>query len=311
MSLRIINQWRDLPASDRGAAAALGNFDGVHLGHQAVIAAAADAARKLGAPLAVITFEPHPRRVFRPADPPFRLTTGSQQARILEGLGVERLHLLPFDFDMASMTDRQFAKDVLHEGLGIRHVAVGFDISFGAGRSGSPDTMRAYGEEFGFGVSVTPAMTMEAGVKISSSAVRDALRAGEPAQAAAILGRPFAIQGIVRRGRQLGRQLGFPTANVALEDYVAPRLGIYATRTRMADGRLLPGVSNIGKNPTVGEVEARLETHLFDFDEDIYGEVIETHLLAYLRPEVKFDGIPALVEQMALDCIEARRILGA
>ena len=208
------------------------------------------------------------------------------------------------------MTDRQFARGVLHEGLGVRHVAVGFDISFGAGRSGTPDSMRAYGEEFGFGVSVTPAMTMPDGVKISSSAVREALRAGEPGAAAAILGRPFAIEGVVRRGRQLGRTLGFPTANVALEDYVAPRLGIYATRTRMADGRLLPGASNIGRNPTVGEVEARLETHLFDFDEDIYGEVIETQLIAYLRPEVKFDGLPALIEQMGRDCVEARRILG-
>ena len=282
----------------------------VHLGHQSVIGGARDAARALGAPLAVITFDPHPRRVFRPADPPFRLTTLDQQIRVLESLGVERLHLLPFDFSMASMTDREFAQDVLHQGLGIRHVAVGFDISFGAGRSGSPETMKAYGEEFSFGVSVAPALT-DHGVKVSSSAVRDALRAGEPDKAAEILGRPFAIEGVVRRGRQLGRTLGFPTANVALEDYVAPRLGIYATRTRMADGRLLPSVSNIGKNPTVGEVEARLETHIFDFDEDIYGEVIETSLIAYLRPEVKFDGLPALIEQMGLDCIEARRILGA
>jgi riboflavin kinase/FMN adenylyltransferase len=311
MALKIISQWGGLGSADRGAAAALGNFDGVHLGHQQVIGAARETAQALGAPLAVITFDPHPRRVFRPSDPPFRLTTLDQQARILEGLGVERLCLLPFDFTMASMTDRQFAQSVLHDGLGVRHVAVGFDISFGAGRSGTPETMRAYGEEMGFTVSVTPALTMPGGTKISSSAVREALRAGEPAAAAAILGRPFAIEGIVRRGRQLGRTLGFPTANVALEDYVAPRLGVYATRTRMADGRLLPSVSNIGRNPTVGEVEARLETYIFDFDADIYGEVIETQLIAYLRPEVKFDGLPALIEQMGRDCVEARGILGA
>jgi riboflavin kinase/FMN adenylyltransferase len=209
------------------------------------------------------------------------------------------------------MSDAQFAAKVLHEGLGVRHLAVGFDISFGAGRSGSSETMKAYGAALGFGVSVASAVTMPEGAKISSSAVRDALRAGDPATASAILGRPFAIEGVVRRGRQLGRKLGFPTANVALEDYVAPRLGIYATRTRMPDGRDLPGVSNIGKNPTVGEVEARLETHLFDFDEDIYGEVIETSLIAFLRPEVKFAGLEPLIEQMGRDCIEARAILGA
>ena len=311
MALQIITGWLTLPPSERGAAAALGNFDGVHLGHQHVIAQAKVAALALGAPLAVITFDPHPRRVFRPSDPPFRLTTLDQQARTLEALGVERLHLLPFDFAMASMTDRQFTQGVLHDGLDVRHVAVGFDISFGASRSGSPKTMQDYGAEFGFGVSVAPAFTRADGVKISSSAVRDALRAGEPQTAAEILGRPFAIEGVVRRGRQLGRQLGYPTANVALEDYVAPQLGVYASRTRMTDGRVLASVSNIGRNPTVGEVEARLETHIFDFEQDIYGEVIETALVAYLRPEVKFNGLAALVEQMGRDCIEARRILAA
>jgi riboflavin kinase / FMN adenylyltransferase len=310
MSMRIVSGWRDLREDDRGAVAALGNFDGVHLGHRQVISAAATAAAALDAPLAVITFDPHPRRVFRPSDPPFRLTTLVQQARALEALGVQRLHLLPFDFAMAQMSDREFATHVLQEGLGVRHVAVGFDISFGAGRTGSPQTMQAYGEALGFGVSVTPALTMPSGAKVSSSAVRDALREGDPGRAAEILGRPFSIEGVVRRGRQLGRQLGFPTANVALEDYVAPKLGIYATRTRMADGRLLDGVSNIGRNPTVGEVEARLETHLFDFDEDIYGEVIETFLIDFLRPEEKFDGLAPLIAQMGRDCIEARRILG-
>jgi riboflavin kinase/FMN adenylyltransferase len=310
MAMNVITDWQDLTAGNRGAAAALGNFDGVHLGHREVIAQAAQAARALDAPLAVITFDPHPRRVFRPADPPFRLTTLAQQSRALEALGVQRLYLLHFDFAMAQMSDRQFAQAVLHEGLGVRHVAVGFDISFGAGRTGSPASMKAYGEGFGFGVSVTPALTMAGGTKVSSSAVREALRDGAPEQAADMLGWPFSIEGVVRRGRQLGRQLGYPTANVALEDYVAPRLGIYATRTRMADGRILPGVSNIGRNPTVGEVEARLETHLFDFDEDIYGEVIETFLIAFLRPEEKFDGLAPLIEQMGRDCIEARRILG-
>jgi riboflavin kinase/FMN adenylyltransferase len=309
MALTIISEWRDLSPDLRGAAAAMGNFDGVHRGHRAVIALAAKAASALDAPLAVVTFDPHPHKVFHPSDPPFHLTTLHQQVRLLEPLGVERLYLLPFDIDLASMTDRQFAHDVLHQGLGVRHVTVGFDISFGAGRSGTPESMRAYGQAFGFGVTVAPALTMDRGGKISSSAAREALRNGDPQAAAAMLGRPFALEGVVRRGRQLGRQLGFPTANVALDDYVQPRLGIYATRTLMPDGRLLDGVSNIGRNPTVGEVEARLETHLFDFDEDIYGQVIETRLIAYLRPEVKFDGLPALIEQMGRDCVEARRVL--
>jgi riboflavin kinase/FMN adenylyltransferase len=311
MTLQIVTGWKGLSERQRGAAAALGNFDGVHLGHAKVIARAREAADRLGAPLAVITFDPHPRRVFRPSDPPFRLTTLQQQVRALEALGVERLHLLPFDFSMASMTDRQFADEVLCQGLGLRHVAVGFDISFGAGRTGSPDTMKAYGEALGFEVSVVPAFTGGTGGKISSSEVRAALRDGRPQDAAAVLGRPFAIEGVVRRGRQLGRTLGFPTANVALDDYVAPKLGIYATRTRMHDGRVIPGVASIGTNPTVGVVDARLEVHLFDFDEDIYGEVIETDLIAYLRPEVKFDGLPALIEQMGKDKAQARAILQA
>lgn len=311
MTLQVVTGWQSLNDAQRGAAAALGNFDGVHRGHAQVIGAAREAARALSAPLAVITFDPHPRRVFRPSDPPFRLTTLPQQIRALEALGVERLHLLPFDFAMASMSDRQFAEEVLCAGLGVRHVAVGFDITFGAGRTGTPQTMRAYGEAMGFGVSVAPALTGPTGEKFSSSEIRAALRDGRPQDAAAVLGRPFAIEGVVRRGRQLGRTLGYPTANVALDDYVEPRLGIYATRTRMADGRLLPGVASIGTNPTVGEVAARLEVHLFDFDEDIYGEVIETSLIAYLRPEVKFDGLPALIEQMGRDCLDARAILGA
>jgi riboflavin kinase/FMN adenylyltransferase len=310
LSLRIVHGWKHLNPADRGAAVALGNFDGVHLGHQAVIGQAAEAARRLGAPLGVISFDPHPRRLFQPDEPSFRLMTTDQQARALESLGVELFHVLAFDFEMASFTDRQFVQRVLHEGLGVRHVAVGFDISFGKGRTGSPDLMRAYGEEFGFSVSVAEAVGAE-GEKFSSTAVRAALRDGRPEEAAAILGRPFAIEGVVRRGQQLGRQLGFPTANVFMEDYVTPRLGVYATRTRLPGGRVLPGVANIGNNPTTGEVETRLEVWIFDFDEDLYGQVIETQLIGFLRPEEKFSGIEAMVEQIHRDAADARAILGS
>ncbi len=310
MSLRIINGWKTLAPADRGASVALGNFDGVHRGHQQVIAGAAGAAKATGAPLAVITFDPHPRRLFQPDEPAFRLMTVEQQARALDDMGVDRLYVLNFDFEMANFSDRGFVEHVLHEGLGVSHVAVGFDISFGKGRTGSPEAMAAYGAEFGFTVSVAAAAG-EGAEKFSSTGVRAALRDGRPEEATAILGRPFAIEGVVRRGKQLGRTLGFPTANVFMADYVVPRLGVYATRTRLPDGRVYAGVANIGNNPTTGEVETRLEVWLFDFDEDLYGQVIETQLIAFLRPEEKFGSIDEMVVQIRRDEAAARGILGA
>jgi riboflavin kinase/FMN adenylyltransferase len=308
LALKIVHGWKALGAADRGAAVALGNFDGVHLGHQAVIGQAAEAAQGLGAPLGVISFDPHPRRLFQPDQPSFRLMTMEQQARALEALGVEVFHVLAFDYEMAGFTDEDFARRVLHEGLGVRHVAVGFDISFGKGRTGSPQAMQAYGETLGFSVSVAQAVG-GADSKYSSTGVREALRDGRPQDATAILGRPFAIEGVVRRGKQLGRTLGFPTANVPLADYVTPRLGVYATRTRLPDGRIVEGVANIGNNPTTGEEQTRLEVWLFDFNEDLYGQVIETDLIAFLRPEEKFPGLEAMVEQIHADAAEARAIL--
>lgn len=310
MSLRIIHGWKTLAPADRGASVALGNFDGVHRGHQQVIAGAAGAAKATGAPLAVITFDPHPRRLFQPDEPAFRLMTVEQQARALDDMGVDRLYVLNFDFEMANFSDRGFVEHVLHEGLGVSHVAVGFDISFGKGRTGSPEAMAAYGAEFGFTVSVAAAAG-EGAEKFSSTGVRAALRDGRPEEATAILGRPFAIEGVVRRGKQLGRTLGFPTANVFMADYVVPRLGVYATRTRLPDGRVYAGVANIGNNPTTGEVETRLEVWLFDFDEDLYGQVIETQLIAFLRPEEKFGSIDEMVVQIRRDEAAARGILAA
>jgi riboflavin kinase/FMN adenylyltransferase len=309
MKLKIVHGWKDLPPEAKGAAAALGNFDGVHRGHQQVIAEAAKAASALKVPLGVITFDPHPRRLFRPSEPAFRLMTTEQQARVLGGMGVDILYLLPFDFQMASFSDKEFVEQVLVDGLGVKHVAAGFDISFGKGRTGSADGMKAYGDQKGFGVSIAEPVAGRAGDKFSSTSVRDALRDGHPETTARILGRPFAIEGVVRRGQQLGRQLGFPTANVEIVDYVVPKLGVYATRTRLPDGREVPGVANLGNNPTTGEVETRLETWLFDFDEDLYGQVIETQLIAFLRPELKFDSIELMVEQIRRDEAQARAIV--
>lgn len=308
--IRVIRGWQDVPAADRGAALAMGNFDGVHRGHQEVIQLAADAAAKLGAPLGVVTFDPHPRAYFRPDEPAFRLMKTDQQARALETLNVDILYVLPLDAELAGMTDREFATRVLHEGLGVRHVAVGFDNSFGKGRSGTPATMRQYGQELGFGVSVAEPVGDGSGEKFSSTAVRDALREGRPELAAEILGRPFAIEGPVQRGRQLGRKLGFPTANVDLQDYVAPRFGVYATRTRLSDGRQFNGVANIGVNPTVtGVTRPLLEVWLFDFDEDIYDRVIETDLIAFLRPEEKFPDLEIMTAQVMKDAETAKAIL--
>jgi riboflavin kinase/FMN adenylyltransferase len=318
--LRVIHGWKDLPADDRGAAVAMGSFDGVHRGHQRVIELAAEAARRLEAPLGVITFEPHPRAYFHPEGGAVLLMKRDQQARALEQLGVDALYVLPLNPELAQMTAYEFVKNVLADGLGARHVSVGFDNTFGRGRTGTPEKMREYGEELGFTVSVADALAFEGGgapqpgkerPKYSSSSVREALREGRPDEAAEILGRPFAIEGTVQRGRQLGRKLGFPTANVPLGDYVTPRFGVYATRTRLQDGRKLPGVANVGVNPTIeGTTAPLLEVWLFDFDEDLYDQIIETDLIAFLRPEEKFPDLQTMTAQVMEDARNARRILG-
>jgi riboflavin kinase/FMN adenylyltransferase len=309
VSLSLIQGWRDLNPQQKGASVALGAFDGVHRGHRQVIAEAAKAARLLSAPLGVIRFSPHPARVMRPDADPFLLMSPAQQARALEDLGVERLYDITFDADLARLTDEDFARQVLSEGLGVRHVTAGFDITFGRWRTGNADSLRRLGAACGFGVTIVEAVSDLAGTKVSSSDARAAVRAGAVDRAAQILGRPFAVEGVVVEGQHLGRKLGFPTANVELDDYIRPRLGSYATRTRLADGRLMPGVANIGQNPTTGLVDARLEVWLFDFDEDLYGQTIETELVAFLRPEMKFDSLDALIAQIGADAEQARALL--
>jgi riboflavin kinase/FMN adenylyltransferase len=309
LALKIIEGWRGLEPADRGAAIAFGEFDGVHLGHRAVIALAAKAAASLGAPLGVISFEPHPRRWFTPDAEPFALTTRAQQARALQALGANLLYVIGFDAEMAVMSDEAFAREALAGGLGARHVAAGFDVTFGKDRTGDPDVLRRYGDEFGFSVSIAPKVGDANAAKFSSSAVREALKAGRPERAAEILGRPFAMEGEVVEGQHLARTLGFPTANVYAGDYVRPKLGSYATRTRLPDGRVIPGVANFGENPATGLVEARLEVHLFDFDEELYGQIIETELIAFLAPEEHYDTLVALTARIAADAARARALL--
>ncbi|MFC7378486.1 bifunctional riboflavin kinase/FAD synthetase [Brevundimonas sp. GCM10030266] len=307
--MQIVRGWRDLPAAQRGAAVAIGAFDGVHRGHQAVIALAREAAARLGVPLAVVSFDPHPRRWFQPEAAPFRLMTPDQMARALEPLGVDRLYLLPFDGEMAAMTDEQFAREVLGDGLGIAHAAVGFDFTFGKGRTGSPEALRRYGETAGFTVSVAERLDDADGLKLSSSAVREALKAGDMTRAAAILGRPFVVEGEVIHGDKRGRTIGVPTANVSLGGYMRPAYGVYATRTRLPDGRLIDGVANLGVRPMYPTEDPLLEVWLFDFNEDLYGQTVETELFAFLRGELKFDGLDALKVQIDRDAADARAAL--
>jgi riboflavin kinase/FMN adenylyltransferase len=309
MALHRVEGWKGLEPEMRGASVALGNFDGVHRGHRQVIAQAAKAAAALHAPLGVVTFHPHPRLYFGRETDPFHLMTLEQQSRALDSLGVDLFYVLPFDAELAAMSDETFARQVLHEGLGARHVAAGFDISFGAGRTGSPESLHRFGDALGFGVSIAQPVADPDGEKCSSSAVRQALRDARPDRAAALLGRPFAVEGVVVHGDKLGRTIGFPTANIPIGDYVRPAYGIYAVRTRLADGREIPGVAYVGRRPTVEGVDERLEVHLLDFDEDIYGQTLETDFVAFLRGDEKFDGLDAMVAQMDRDKDRARAIL--
>jgi len=310
----IITDWQDLHERLKGSAVAIGAFDGVHRGHQAVIAAANRSAEALDAPLAVVSFEPHPRRWFQPDAAPFRLMTANQMARALEPLGVARLYLLAFDADMAAMSDADFATRVLSDGLGVRHVTVGFDFTYGQGRTGSPEGLRRNGEALGFGVTVVDRIDDPDGLKLSSSGVREALKAGDMPRAAAILGRPFAVEGEVIHGDKRGRTIGVPTANIRMGDYMRPAYGVYATRTRLpnngkCDGRVIDGVANLGVRPMYELDEPLLEVWLFDFDGDLYGRTIETELVQCLRGEMNFDGLEALKAQIDADAAAARDAL--
>ena len=308
--MRVIRHLRDLPAALKGAALAIGNFDGVHRGHQAVIAEAGRRATALSAPHLVVTFEPHPRAVFRPADPPFRLTPRREKLALFGALGVDATVVFRFTRTFAAIEAKDFVHDVLVAGLAARHVVIGENFCFGRGRAGTADFLRDQAPGAGFGVTAVAPERDPTGAPYSSSRARELLRAGDPEAAAAILGRPFVIAGHVRHGDHRGRLLGFPTANLALGDHLRPRLGVYAVEARLADGRLVPGVANLGERPTVGGRDVRLETHLFDFSGDLYGHHIDVALRHYIRPEMKFPDLEALKRQIAADSVAARAHFG-
>jgi riboflavin kinase/FMN adenylyltransferase len=312
MTMLVVRGNGAAPDAARGAVAAIGNFDGVHRGHRTVIEAVTRAAQAAGRPAGIVTFEPHPRQVMRPNDPPFRLTPFASKARLLEAAGVERLFALEFNDWLREQSPADFVGEVLHRRLGLAHVVVGEDFTFGRGRSGNLDLLRQEAARHGLGVSAVGALT-DGGAKISSSAVRDHLRAGQPREAAALLGHDWEIEGEVVKGDQRGRLLGFPTANVAIpEGSLEPRLGVYAIRAALADQaapRWLDGVANIGMRPTFGKDRVALEAHLFDFTGDIYGRVLRVAFAGFVRPEQKFNGLDALKAQIAADSATAREML--
>ncbi len=301
--------WRGLPPEARGGTVALGNFDGVHLGHAQVLAAAHQARPDL--PLMALTFEPHPREHFRPDDPPFRLTLLPAKAQALAAAGAREVVAVPFDSAFSAMTAEDFIEQVLHQGLGARHLACGPDFAFGHRRGGDVAFLRAAAEQRGIGLSVVPHLHDAEGT-ISSTRIRRLLQDGYPERAAALLGRAWTILGPVTHGDARGRTIGFPTANIPLGRHLEPARGVYAVRATLPDGRVVPGVANLGRRPTLGgDPVSRLEAHLFDFAGDLYGQELAVALVAFLREERKFADFAALTAQIAADAAAARQVLGA
>ncbi|WP_102961493.1 bifunctional riboflavin kinase/FAD synthetase [Mangrovicella endophytica] len=297
----------DWPADLSGAVVAIGNFDGVHRGHQEVLEEARRIAEQLAAPLVCLTFEPHPRTFFAPERPVPRLTLAPMKARLLGALGFDAVIEQRFDRDFSAMSAEAFIDTILVTSIKARHVVVGFDFQFGAGRRGTPAFLKE--GNWPFGVTLVEAFGDEGGTIVSSSRIRDALHEGNLAEANALLGYRWTIAGPISDGQKLGRTLGFPTANLVLPDDHLLKLGIYAVRLRRADGTLHEGVASYGRRPTFDNGAALFETYLFDFSGDLYGETVEVSLFAYQREEWRFESVDALVVQMHKDADEARALL--
>ncbi|MBT3887392.1 MAG: bifunctional riboflavin kinase/FAD synthetase [Rhodospirillaceae bacterium] len=306
--MRVYRHSDEITAEHQGGAIAIGNFDGVHLGHQTVINAAGNAARAGGVPWGVLTFEPHPRMVFDAGAEPFRLTPFHAKLRQIEALGVDFLVVLHFDKKLASMAAEEFVMQVLIGGFGARHIVSGHDFVFGHNRKGTADYLAAKGAEHGFQCESIAEVLGAGGEGISSTRIRQYLFDANPADAARLLGHPYEIEGRVAHGDERGRQIGFRTANIELEANVRPALGVYAVRAGIDEGPETvwhDGVANLGYRPTFDGETPVLEAHLFDFDQDIYGKHLRVGLIDFLRPERKFDGVEALKAQIDKDCKEA------
>jgi riboflavin kinase/FMN adenylyltransferase len=297
-----------VPDSLRGGIIALGNFDGFHIGHQAVVGRAVDLARAQGRPAIVATFDPHPVHYFQPDIPPFRLTTLDQRERLFAAAGADAMLVLRFDATLANVSAESFVRDWLVGHTGTVGVVTGEDFTFGKARQGSVATLESLGPPLGMACeSIGPVSDSDGA--ISSSRIRRSLVAGDCTTATRLLTRPFAILNIVQHGDKVGRELGFPTANIDMADYLRPRYGIYAVRGRIADGRVLDGVANLGIRPSFDPPKELLEPHFFDFNGDLYGVEIEVELVEFLRGEEKYDTMDALMAQIAIDCETAKRVL--
>jgi riboflavin kinase / FMN adenylyltransferase len=309
MTIPRLSAREPMPDALRGGIAALGNFDGFHLGHQAVAGEAIRQAKAQGKPAIIATFDPHPVRHFAPDAPPFRLTTLDQRQRLFEAAGADAMLVFEFDGELAGTTAQDFIEKLLVERLALSGVVTGEDFTFGKARGGSIAVLKELGEPLGLTNTAVGPVSDEGGV-ISSSRIREALQAGDCATATRLLTRPFAIEGSVQHGDKNGRLLGFPTANLDLGNYLRPRYGVYAVTGQLTDGRTLKGAANLGIRPQFTPPKELLEPHFFDCAEEIYDQNIEVAFHAFLRPEARFESMDALMEQMAADCDQAKVLLG-
>lgn len=309
-SITRINSPADLPASCRGGVVAIGNFDGVHRGHQVVLQRALAEAEKMGVPAIVLTFEPHPRVLFQPTQTLFRITPAPVRAKLLEILGFQAVVEQPFTREFSALNAEEFVQRVLVEQLDVAHVVTGFDFHFGRNRQGGPAYLIEAGKQFGFGVSLVDAFRDEAAEVVSSTRIRNLLADGNVVEAAGLLGYRYTVEAPISHGKKLGRELGFPTANMELPEGTNLRHGIYAVRLRRPDGSLHDGVASFGQRPTVDDNGAPLlETFIFDFSGNLYDEVCTVSFFGFLRGEEKFDGLEPLIVQMKQDDAEARALL--
>ena len=310
--MKTLQRYTDLPKADKGAVIALGNFDGLHRGHQAVIKAAQDIAQSLGAPMGIGLFRPHPYRFFKPDAPAFRLMSPEVRAEIMADLGVERLYEIPFNNALRDMDDVEFVEQVLHQGLEIKHVVVGEDYGFGKNRCGDVESLTRLCAERDIGVTaMAPVGLHKLYGKYGSTEIRKSLQAGDVFHAQHMLSRPWIVDGIVSHGQKRGRTINFPTANLDFGDLVRPKFGVYCVEVRLeGEVEWRPAVANTGNRPTVGGEEARLEVHLLDFDKDIYDTRVAVRFRSFIRPEKKFESFDHLKEQIAKDALGARAVLG-
>ena len=311
--MRIIRDYIYVEPQDRGASAAIGNFDGVHIGHQSVIELARSAGAKIGAPLGVMSFEPHPREYFAPQSPAFRFMSREARATRLTKLGVAHLYELNFNAALSALSPQDFAQQVIADGLGLKHIVVGADFCFGKGRAGNVQMLQGFGAQMGFGVTIAPLLE-NTGEQVSSTSIRQALGDGRPQDAAAQLGHWHRFEGPVIGGEQRGRDLGYPTANMSMDGLHLPKFGVYAVLVDVQDGPhagSYHGAASLGVRPMFGINTANLETFIFDFSGDLYGATLSVGLVDFLRPELKFDTLEELMAQMEADCLQARSLLSA